>query len=434
MTDAFLAFATAYRSDLAFVAGFFIVALTFIFLVRINGRRRRSQDRIEHAKLRSQEVAEKNKSAARKVSPQAPQKKIERKTPLPGAGVKRCSLCHENEGNEKLTTSNDTSICRRCLSICGILEPSRRVYSERIRELSVTLRKASAGDASRSELKRRIDVLAGLLRRQEREKKNDIVGNVQLLEIINSGSFATVWRARETSARVGSNKAVAIKIFHQDKLTQDVMFWRFGRGIRAMKHLAAFGDKLPRSIVRFHEESGDWLSFTMEFIEGGDIQNLSDKEHDLEARLKIFQSVAEATQFAHANGIIHRDIKPGNVLLRGDGTAALTDFDISALEFTNSDSVQGRGLGTPMFGAPEQLMGDFEQSAPSADVYSLGKLLYYLVKLQLPPHGSTEHGITPEYLQQLPERWAASIQLAMQRVPANRPQSVVDFLKICGLH
>src|SRR4030095_14033863 len=131
--------------------------------------------------------------------------------------------------------------------------------------------------------------------------------------------------------------------------------------------------------------------FVMEFIAGTPITRFVQREDvDLRGRLKLFLKVCSAVDLAHRHQIIHRDIKPGNVLVNDSGEPKLLDFGIAKLlsgdsEGGNNPLVSERRL-TPIYPAPEQSGGD--PSTVAADVYSLGALLYELLANK-PPHGSS---------------------------------------------
>ena len=212
------------------------------------------------------------------------------------------------------------------------------------------------------------------------------------------------------------------------------MLWRFNRGIRAMQKFSEMGLSAPKSIARLYEVGPDKLSFSMEYFPEGDLQKLARLRLSLKARLEIFREVLEAVSFAHKNGVIHRDIKPANILVRRDRSIALTDFDISDLVYAQTNSYSGAGMGSPQFAAPEQLIGDALSAHPSADVFSLGKLLYFLMTESVPPIGGIEPNAMPAYLNkvELP-RARQAIALALQNEPENRPQTVDALAKHSGL-
>lgn len=287
----------------------------------------------------------------------------------------------------------------------------------------------------RDALLNKIHGLTVIIGKRGREVSGSVVVGCKLTRHIGSGSFSNVWEAVSLRPQktYGAGHA-AVKIFRQENLGTGLMLWRFQRGIRAMRKFSEYGDSMPKSIVRCYEISADKLSFSMELFHGGDLQRLADRGLSLKSRIEIFISISQAVVFAHSHKIIHRDIKPANILLRKDGSAALTDFDISDLSYAQTNSYSHAGLGSPQFAAPEQLAGESLQAHASADIYSLGKLLYYLLAERAPPIGSTEPKSIPHYLDaiKLP-RARNAIYLALQNDPHERPQSVEKLLREAGL-
>jgi serine/threonine protein kinase len=117
----------------------------------------------------------------------------------------------------------------------------------------------------------------------------------------------------------------------------------------------------------------------MELLHGGNLDEVDKLGWALARKLEVMSRVCMAVAYSHANGVIHRDVKPANIVLNYQGQPVLTDFDIADVKFATSMSttVEG-GLGTPVFAAPEQLE-DADLANERSDVYSLGRLLLYLL-------------------------------------------------------
>src|SRR5262249_39109788 len=136
----------------------------------------------------------------------------------------------------------------------------------------------------------------------------------------------------------------------------------------------------------------------------------------------------------HHYGVVHRDIKPANIVLDAQNNAVLTDFDIADLHFARTQSVFAGSLGTPQFAAPEQLMGECLEALPTADIYSLGKLLYFLLLEVSPPFGSSEPDRVPIYLQAIDDEQLRNvIHRAISQRAEDRFQTVSEMVQATGL-
>jgi serine/threonine protein kinase len=345
----------------------------------------------------------------------------------------KCNFCAKPQKDvKKLIAGPNVYICDECAEICGeiledyVLDGRRETVLDLCR---LTLLSASAihTPSERADLRDRIDQLSNDLRRRRRERAKDVVAGYMLLRIVGSGNFATVWEGF-SSSRVPDR--AAIKIFDLQKLSLGLMLWRFLRGIRAMQHMSALGDLVPSSVVKLYDIAEDGLSFSMDFLPGGDLQNLSERGWSLHKKMRVFREICGAVAFAHSVGVIHRDIKPANIVLTETGSPVLTDFDIADIKFAATKSLQAAGLGTPQFAAPEQLSSRSLKAAPTADVYSLGKLLYFLVTENPPPLGSTDETHTPKYLQSIDSPLVrAIIHRAIQDDAAARYQTVDELVR-----
>lgn len=221
------------------------------------------------------------------------------------------------------------------------------------------------------DLGERIDDLVRRILVGRRPRAGDLVAGGRLVRPIGSGTFGTIWEARGPDGG-----PLAVKIFHQEKLAEGVMLWRFRRSIKAMQHLST-DRRAPSSIMHIHEVDADMLAFSMPYFAGGSLEEFAKRAWTVQERVTCFLEICRAVAFAHRVGIVHRDIKPANVLIDAGGHPVLSDFDISDIKFATKLSTTG-GLGTLVFAAPEQLeQGD--QADARSDVYSLGRLLYFLL-------------------------------------------------------
>ncbi len=206
------------------------------------------------------------------------------------------------------------------------------VYPDAItRELSELLEEAyrrkadlSAEGGDTRELVEEILSLRRRLRQGVQLKAGDYLsdGRFQLIEEIGHGGFAQVWKAYDIQSRA----LVAVKVLHGQYAGDRSRRERFFRGARQMTRLA------HRNVVRVIEEQcedGEYPFFVMEYLAGGDYrQAVLDGRLPKHERLHIVLEVCSALAFVHGRGVIHRDVKPHNILLAVDGTPKLTDFDL----------------------------------------------------------------------------------------------------------
>jgi serine/threonine protein kinase/tetratricopeptide (TPR) repeat protein len=210
-------------------------------------------------------------------------------------------------------------------------------------------------------------------------------GDYALLEEIGRGGQGVVYRARQKSL----NRTVALKVIGLGQ-------WSTTPHLRRFRHEAEAAARLEHpQIVPIYEigERDGSCYFSMKFVEGGQLDQIVRREPMSTRRAaELLVKIARTVQFAHEHGILHRDIKPGNILLDQNGEPHLTDFGLARLieqesTVTNSFDV----LGTPSYMAPEQAAGHVKKLSPAADVYSLGAVFYQMLTGQPPFAGGTTY-------------------------------------------
>ena len=183
------------------------------------------------------------------------------------------------------------------------------------------------------------------------------------------GGMATVYLARQSSL----NRKVALKVLRAfNNPEHKTRFFNESRIIASLNH---------RNIVRIHDVSEhDALAvLSMEYYEGGDLTSrIAKGPIDPCTALEITASIADSLAFAHQHGIVHRDVKPANILFHQDGTPILTDFGIAS-DSTVDEKLTAidTALGTPCYVSPEQVQG--ESTDGRSDIYSLGVVLYEML-------------------------------------------------------
>ncbi len=213
-----------------------------------------------------------------------------------------------------------------------------------------------------------------------------LLGNYQILEEIGRGGMGVIYRARQRHSR----RIVALKrilSYHAD--SQDTLM-RFRREAQAAANLD------HPNILPIYEvgESHEGLPFfSMKFAGGGSLLEAAAKLRSKPRRaVALIAKVARAVQYAHEQGILHRDLKPGNILLDGRGEPLVSDFGLAKwLEPTGHLTHTPTVFGTPGYIAPEQVNGSAGKLTPVADVYSLGAVLFDLLTGQPPFTG--EHAL-----------------------------------------
>ncbi|NBD36808.1 MAG: protein kinase, partial [Chloroflexi bacterium] len=206
------------------------------------------------------------------------------------------------------------------------------------------------------------------------------------MEKIGQGGMAEVYKGRQPALR----RMVAIKLLGRSLQADASLTERFQREAQAVAAL-----RHP-NIVQVHDfgifENGHYL--VMEYIEGHDLRQAMDDRFEKggtfseDEILPLLTQVADALDYAHNKGIIHRDIKPGNILVTSEGQAILSDFGLVMFQNRVSQITQGHTFGTPEYIAPEQAM-DSRAALPQSDIYALGGILYEMVTGRLPFEADT---------------------------------------------
>jgi serine/threonine protein kinase/Flp pilus assembly protein TadD len=210
-------------------------------------------------------------------------------------------------------------------------------------------------------------------------------GDYELLEEVGRGGQGVVFRARQKSL----NRTVALKVISLGQWASKAHVKRFRREAEAAASLDYPG------IVPIHEvgERDGSCYFSMQFIEGGQLDDVVRQQPiSIRRAAELIAKVARTVHYAHEHGILHRDIKPGNILLDKNGEPHLTDFGLARLLDAQSSVTRTIDvLGTPSYMAPEQAAGESTKLSKATDVYGLGAVIYQLLTGQPPFAGGTTY-------------------------------------------
>ena len=217
----------------------------------------------------------------------------------------------------------------------------------------------------------------------------------EILAVVGRGGMGTVYRVKDLEL----GEEIAVKTLRPEFLADARLLERFKSEIRLARRIT------HNNVVRTHD-FGEWQGIyylTMEFVEGITVRELIDMRGHLgvPSTLAIGSQLAASLAVAHEHGVIHRDIKPQNLLLDGDGVLKVMDFGVARLaERTSGLTEAGLVVGTPAYMAPEQLMGDDIDAR--SDLYAAGLVLYECLTGRLPFEAKTAMALIAKALGETP--------------------------------
>ncbi len=260
------------------------------------------------------------------------------------------------------------------------------------------------------------------------------IGRYHVLEQLGEGGMATVYKAYDTRLE----RDVAVKVLRTELFAPSVferILKRFEREAKALGKLS------HPNIVNVHDygEYEDQPYLVMEFLPGGTLKDKLGRPMPWQEAVRLLIPIADALAYAHEHGILHRDVKPSNILLAEKGQPMLTDFGIAKildLEGEQTLTGTGVGIGTPEYMSPEQGLG--EKVNESTDVYSLGIVLYELITGRKPYLADTPMAVVvkhlndplprpSEFVPSLPASVENTLLKALAKKPADRYPDMVQF-------
>ncbi len=261
------------------------------------------------------------------------------------------------------------------------------------------------------------------------------LGKYDIIERLGRGGMAEVYKAYQASL----DRYVAIKLLHPflaDDTEFKERFEREARNVAKLRH---------PNIVQVYDFDFDAESesyyMVMELIEGKTLKDhltsLGGERLPTTEAIRVVREAAQALAYAHSRSMIHRDVKPANLMIENDGRVVLTDFGIAKIVTGNQFTASGGMVGTPAYMAPEQGLG--EAGDERSDLYSLGVILFQLVVGKLPYDAETPLAVILKHLNEpvpslrdinpdTPPAIDAMVQKAMAKDPEQRFQNADEFL------
>ncbi|MFN7020417.1 MAG: serine/threonine-protein kinase [Phycisphaerales bacterium] len=268
----------------------------------------------------------------------------------------------------------------------------------------------------------------------EAQRQGQQIPGYKILGELGKGAMATVFKAKQLSL----DRLVAIKVLPRKFMTNPQFVERFyaeGRAAAALNH---------PNIVQAYDvgQAGDYHYFVMEYVEGRTVYDdiVRHKRYNEVEAIDVVIQTAEALLHAHQKGLIHRDVKPKNIMINKEGVAKLADMGLARAmsDKEAAEAEAGKAFGTPYYISPEQIRGEITIGPPS-DIYSLGATLYHMLTGAVPFDGKNPSAVMHKHLKgelvppdRVNPRLSAGIseiiEMMMSKNPRDRYQTCADLL------
>ncbi len=222
------------------------------------------------------------------------------------------------------------------------------------------------------------------------------LGRYEVISELGHGAMGIVYKARDPLIdRVVAIKTISLNLALDDKEEYEARFYQEAKAAGRLSH--------PNIVTIFDVgKSGDIAYIAMEFLQGRELRDILNEEPllPIDQVLDIVIQVALGLAYAHEHGIVHRDVKPSNIMVVRDGHVKITDFGIARMASASVRTQTGMVLGSPKYMSPEQVMD--KQLDQRSDIFSLGVMLYEMLAGQVPFNGENVNAIMYQILNAVP--------------------------------
>lgn len=258
----------------------------------------------------------------------------------------------------------------------------------------------------------------------EAERSGQQIPGYKILGQLGKGAMATVFKGKQLSL----DRLVAIKVLPKKYINNPQFVERFyaeGRAAAQLNH--------PNIVQAFDVgQAGDYHYFAMEYVEGRTVYDdiIKHRRYSEADAIDIIIQVSEALLHAHQKGLIHRDVKPKNIMISKEGVAKLADMGLARAmsDKEAAEAEAGKAFGTPYYISPEQIKGEVNIGPPS-DIYSLGATLYHMVTGAVPFDGKNPSAVMHKHLKDAPQppdhvnpKLSAGISEVIEKMMAKSPK------------